>query len=115
MARPMRSGKSVPPALRSRSNRATCARTVLVVLAAGLLLGWLAGTPVLAQGQPTSAAIQPIVTARKIFVMLFLMIGPLKILMPFVTLTGGADLAFRRRLATRATLLAAAALALAGT
>lgn len=52
--------------------------------------------------------------ARKIFFMLFLMLGPIKILVPFVAMTRGSDRGFRRRLATRATLFAAAALALAG-
>ena len=52
--------------------------------------------------------------ARKIFFMLFLMLGPIKILVPFVTMTSGSDPRFRYRLATRATLFSAAALALAG-
>jgi len=52
--------------------------------------------------------------ARKIFFMLFLMIGPIKLLVPFVTMTRGTDLGFRRRLARRATLFSAAALAVAG-
>lgn len=56
----------------------------------------------------------PVITARKIFVLLFLMIGPIKILVPFVDLTHGADRAFSRRLATRSVLFSAAALALAG-
>ena len=52
--------------------------------------------------------------ARKIFFMLFLMLGPIKILVPFVTMTLSSDPRFRYRLATRATLFSAAALALAG-
>ena len=52
--------------------------------------------------------------ARKIFFMLFLMLGPIKIHVPFVTMTSGSDPRFRYRLATRATLFSAAALALAG-
>jgi multiple antibiotic resistance protein len=52
--------------------------------------------------------------ARKMFFMLFLMLGPIKILVPFVAMTRGSDPGFRRRLATRATLFSAAALALAG-
>jgi multiple antibiotic resistance protein len=52
--------------------------------------------------------------ARKIFLMLFLMIGPIKILVPFVEITRGADRTFRRTLARRAILFSAAALALAG-
>ena len=56
----------------------------------------------------------PEIGARKIFLMLFLMLGPIKILVPFVEMTHGSDPAFRRRLATRAILFSAAALALAG-
>jgi len=47
------------------------------------------------------------------FSMLFLMLGPIKILAPFVALTQGADAALKRRLATRASLFAAAAVAIA--
>ena len=56
----------------------------------------------------------PEIGARKIFFMLFLMLGPIKILVPFVEMTHGSDPAFRRRLATRAILFSAAAMALAG-
>src|SRR4051812_23697791 len=52
--------------------------------------------------------------ARKTFLMLFLMLGPIKILVPFVDMTRESDAAFRKKLATRAILLSAAALALAG-
>jgi multiple antibiotic resistance protein len=60
------------------------------------------------------AAAQPVLGARKIFILLFLMLGPIKILVPFVELTRGADAPFRWRLATRALLFSAAALTLAG-
>jgi multiple antibiotic resistance protein len=46
--------------------------------------------------------------------MLFLRLGPIKILIPFVTMTRGSETRFRRRLVTRAILFSAAALALAG-
>lgn len=66
-------------------------------------------------GSPTpSASPNPEFGARKIFFMLFLMLGPIKILVPFVNMTRGRDAQYRRRLATRATLFSAAALALAG-
>jgi multiple antibiotic resistance protein len=52
--------------------------------------------------------------ARKIFFMIFLMLGPIKILMPFVALTRNCDTRFRRRMTRRAILLSAAALAIAG-
>jgi multiple antibiotic resistance protein len=60
------------------------------------------------------ASAQPAIGARKIFIMLFLMLGPIKILVPFVNMTRGADAVLRRRLATRAILFSAAALGLAG-
>ena len=50
----------------------------------------------------------------RVFVMLFLMVGPIKILVPFVNLVRGADVKLQRSLATRAILFSAAALALAG-
>ncbi|MDL2401855.1 MarC family protein [Rhizobium mayense] len=52
--------------------------------------------------------------ARKIFFMLFLMLGPIKILVPFVAMTGNCDRRFRHRMARRAILFSAAALAIAG-
>lgn len=51
---------------------------------------------------------------KQMFMMLFLMLGPIKILAPFVRLTQGMDAATRRRMATRAILFSAAALAVAG-
>ncbi|PSJ53228.1 MarC family protein [Mesorhizobium soli] len=56
---------------------------------------------------------QPEFGARKIFFILFLMLGPIKILVPFVNMSRRADSAFRRRLATRAILFSAAALTIA--
>lgn len=52
--------------------------------------------------------------ARKIFFMLFLMLGPIKILVPFVALTGNWDTPFRHRMARRAILYSATALTIAG-
>jgi multiple antibiotic resistance protein len=51
---------------------------------------------------------------RKIFFILFLMLGPIKILVPFVGMTAGADRTLRNRLATRSIIFSIAALALAG-
>jgi multiple antibiotic resistance protein len=67
-----------------------------------------------AQAETGADSMMPQIGARKILIMLFLMLGPIKILAPFVSMTRGSDAAFRRRLATRATLLAAAVLAVAG-
>jgi multiple antibiotic resistance protein len=67
-----------------------------------------------AQTETGPIVVQPILSARKIFLMLFLMLGPIKILVPFVSMTRGTDARFQRSLATRAVLFSAAALALAG-
>jgi multiple antibiotic resistance protein len=53
-------------------------------------------------------------SARKIFLMLFLMLGPIQILVPFMAIVGNCAHSFRRRMATRAILFSAAALAVAG-
>lgn len=51
---------------------------------------------------------------KQMFLLLFLMLGPIKILAPFVTMSQGLDRADQRRLATRAVLFSAVALAIAG-
>jgi multiple antibiotic resistance protein len=51
---------------------------------------------------------------KQMFLLLFLMIGPIKVLVPYVNMTRGMETADRRRLATRAILFSAAALAVAG-
>lgn len=56
---------------------------------------------------------EPAFAAQKIFALLFLMLGPFKILIPFSEMTRGADAAYRRNLASRAILLSAAAIAIA--
>jgi len=70
--------------------------------------------PALAQTSSEAASAEPQIGGRKIFFMLFLMLGPIKILAPFVEMTRASDTAFRRTLAGRAILFSAAALALAG-
>lgn len=82
----------------------TIALCALVVLTAGAQ----------AETETGSNVAPPMLSARKIFLMLFLMLGPIKILVPFVNMTRGTDAKFQRRLATRAVLFSAAALALAG-
>lgn len=81
--------------------------SLMLILAAFLILpgaAWAA----------TTLGFEHAIPAKKIFALLFLMIGPMKILGPFVTMTRGADAHFRRQLATRAILFSAAALATAG-
>jgi multiple antibiotic resistance protein len=70
--------------------------------------------PLTAQAAVEGVAAQPVLGPRRIFVLLFLMLGPVKILAPFVEMTRGTDATFRLRLATRAILFSAAALVLAG-
>ncbi|TCR76714.1 MarC family protein [Rhizobium sp. BK376] len=66
--------------------------------------------------QSTTDTTMPIVAfgARKVFFLLFLMLGPIKILVPFVSLTSNWGPYHRRRLARRAIVFSAAALAIAG-
>lgn len=90
--------------------RAMFAATAVVI--ALCLVAWT--EPAYAQGTIGSTSFPARVNAWKVFVMLFLMLGPTKILAPFMTMTAGADDKFRRALARRAILFSAAALALAG-
>ena len=92
------------------SKPARVLKTFIVALCALVVL--TAG--VQAQTETGSTVAQPILSARKVFLMLFLMLGPIKILVPFVNMTRGTDAKFQRRLATRAVLFSAAALAVAG-
>jgi multiple antibiotic resistance protein len=65
----------------------------------GLAMAMVAAvmSPALAQAEVSTALGHPNVSARKIFIMLFLMIGPIKILVPFVNLTRNEDPVLRRR------------------
>ncbi len=70
--------------------------------------------PAAAHAATETVALVPSLGPRKIFLLLFLMLGPIKVLVPFVEMTRGTEAAFRRQLATRALLVSAAALTLAG-
>jgi multiple antibiotic resistance protein len=85
-----------------------------LVLGLGLFALTAVMSSALAQSVSDASLSEPNVSARKIFIMLFLMLGPIKILVPFVNLTKNAESVLRRRLATRAMLFSLAALALAG-
>lgn len=106
----VRSHLSIHPE-RSRWRHAGC--SVRPVLALTMVLAWL---PVQSFAQSPVGAGLPEVEfgARKIFFMLFLMLGPIKILVPFVTITRSWDTHLRLRMAMRAILFSAAALAIAG-
>ena len=79
-----------------------------------LTLSVIAPAAAFAQTPLGAEVSEPEFGARKVFFMLFLMLGPIKILVPFVDLTRSSDPDFRRGMATRAILFSAAALALAG-
>jgi multiple antibiotic resistance protein len=96
---------------RTTAGRRSLARAFELCVAALLLLALFA-PQALAQSETGTA--QPVIGARKIFTMLFLMLGPIKILLPFVNMTRGSDAALRRSLATRAVLFSGAALGVAG-
>lgn len=55
-----------------------------------------------------------VIDPQRIFALFFLMLGPIKVLAPFVEMTRHADSRARRRLASHAILLSAVALLLAG-
>jgi multiple antibiotic resistance protein len=86
----------------------------LGILGLGLVMLAAAMSPALAQTEAAKSVSEPNVSARKIFIMLLLMLGPIKILVPFVNLTRNAEPVLRRRFATRAMLFSLAALAMAG-
>ncbi len=86
------------------------------LLAFVLTVVWAACLPVQSFAQSPLGGDMPEVEfgARKIFLMLFLMLGPIKILVPFKALAGSYEPRVRRRIASRAILFSAAALAIAG-
>jgi multiple antibiotic resistance protein len=88
----------VPPALRRYAG-------------AAVLLLSLVPMPARAEAGPLTAV--PPLDWQTIFALLFLMLGPIKILGPFVAMTQGTEPAFQRRLATRAFLFSVAAVAIA--
>jgi len=79
------------------------------ILAVALIALWPTATLADA-GDGTPAQV---VEWERIFAFLFLMLGPIKILGPFVAMTEGTDKPFRRRLATRAFLFSLAAVVIA--
>jgi small neutral amino acid transporter SnatA (MarC family) len=73
-------------------------------------------SPILLAAQEPVAAEAPLfhtITVTEMFTFLFLMLGPIKILGPFVQLTRQGDAAFAKRLAVRGFLFSCAALAFA--
>ena len=91
-------------------------KPVLAVLAVLAAMLWLLALPGVGWAATAAgpAPVPGLLARREIFALLFLMLGPVKILVPFVTMTKGADAVFRRTMATRAILFSAAGLAMAG-
>jgi multiple antibiotic resistance protein len=83
----------------------------LPILAAVLLLIVMPGS---AYAEASDVVTRQGLSPQKIFALLFLMLGPIKILAPFVRATRDTDAAFRRKLATRAVLFSSGALLIAG-
>ena len=89
----------------------TAAFTLTIsVLLTALFLQTVTVAQVMDEPHAPEVTIEP----QRMFFLLFLMLGPIKILVPFVAMTKGADQVLRGRLATRAILFSAIALALAG-
>ncbi|MGH8610109.1 MAG: MarC family protein [Gammaproteobacteria bacterium] len=93
--------------------RPNCGRgggTLVVVLAGAALLGTTMCVQAAALQTPAGEPID----LPKIFAFLFLMLGPLKLLGPFVKMTQGADRRLCRQLAVRAFFIATLAVLVAG-
>ena len=91
-------------------------RWPLVTIASAAFLSVCVLSPSLLMGQSPASPDTParhVVTLTEIFTFLFLMLGPIKILGPFVQLTRKGDEAFAKRLAIRAFIYSCAALAFA--
>jgi multiple antibiotic resistance protein len=82
---------------------------VALALGAGLLIdpgaAWAA--------EATAAQMRPVFPVSQLFTLLFLMLGPIKIIHPFLQATRGADAALTRKIALLSTLFASVALLIA--
>lgn len=88
--------------------------SAFTLFASALLSAVFLQTGALAQVMNDSHTPAITIGPQRIFLLLFLMLGPIKILIPFVAMTKGTDAAFRGRLATRAIVFSVVALTLAG-
>ena len=82
---------------------------VALALGAGLLIdpgaAWAA--------EATAAQMRPVFPVSQLFTLLFLRLGPIKIIHPFLQATRGADAALTRKIALLSTLFASVALLIA--
>jgi multiple antibiotic resistance protein len=80
-----------------------------------LTLAALLASVVLAQAQSVAPGTHLIHPIDQVFTLLFIMLGPIKVIGPFVKLTGAADDALRRSIALRAFRISSIALVLTAT
>lgn len=85
------------------------------LIVAGLVVAGAAMAAVSARDTNAPMASAYLLSPSQIFIFFFVMLGPLKLLTPFVRVTEEADERLRRGLAVRATLVATASLAVAAT
>jgi len=95
---------------RLRPNIGRIGRALAVVLLGATLLGTTVSVQAAALQTPAGQPIE----LHKIFAFLFLMLGPLKVLGPFVKMTQGADQRLCRQLAVRAFFIATLTVLVAG-
>lgn len=94
----------------SRLRRVVCGASALTTIAGAVCLaGVAAGAEVAADQEPLRRF-----PLGQVFTLLFLMLGPFKIIGPFLKITHGADDRLARRIALWATIFAALALLVAG-
>ena len=89
-----------------RNTRITPLTTIVIILS--VLLGY--APRALADGSFRSSISSAHVDLRETFTFLFLMLGPIKVLGPFVKMTEAAEDGFRKQLAIRATIFSCLAL-----
>lgn len=98
-------------------HRGTHRNLTAVVAALAIIVG-ASGLPAAGAASAAEVAVDPAqvrqIPLAQVFTLLFLMLGPFKIVGPFLKLTKGADDRLARRIAVRATVFSALALLVAG-
>lgn len=88
-------------------------RYARLVLASTVGIGYLMHPCLAAAAEAAGQVPMERIPLAQIFTLLFLMLGPFKVIGPFARITRGADAAFTRRIALRATVFASLALLVA--
>jgi len=107
-------GSSIRTGIACRNSHRLMMRVVFVALLLSTGILELASSALARDAAEPSLGQAIIIAPRRIFVLLFLMLGPLKILAPFVEITRDANESFRRQLALLASGVSAAAVFFAG-